>query len=72
MATRQQKVPPKIHPVHDDIQPSPTDAQPSEPTTPPASGVGERGTEQGVPFYTDGAGRRFVASPHRDAGKPWA
>lgn len=62
MATRQPKTPPKIHEAFD-VKPEP----------PPqcVTGVGERGTEQGVPFTLDGAGRKFVAAPHPDAGKPW-
>jgi len=39
--------------------------------TPPATGVGDRGLEQRVGFYVDGAGRRFVASPHPQAGEIW-
>lgn len=50
-----------------EIQP---EAQP-EPAGPAAEGVGDRGTEQRVPFYHDRAGRRFVAAPHPDEGKPW-
>jgi len=34
-------------------------------------GVGDRGVEQGVPFVIDGAGRKFVADGHKDAGDAW-
>lgn len=80
MASRTPRTPPRIHPAHDVKKAAPPVetnlpvaalVPEPEPTTPPASGVGDRGTEQGVPFYTDGAGRKFVAFPHPKAGEAW-
>tara|TARA_R110000868_G_scaffold136009_2_gene348737 strand:- start:641 stop:844 length:204 start_codon:yes stop_codon:yes gene_type:complete len=67
MATRTPKTPPVIHPAFD-VTPTP---EPVPVATPPPEGVADRGNESGVAFFTDGAGRRFVASGHADAGKPW-
>lgn len=61
--TRQTKTPPTLQPAREPVAPPLA--------TPAADGVGDRGVEQAVPFYTDSAGRRFVAAPHKDAGKPW-
>ena len=64
MAARKQPTPPEIHPAFDAPKAPPL-------ATPAAEGVGERGVEQGVPWYTDSAGRKFVAGGHPDAGRPW-
>ena len=68
MATKAAKTPPKIHPAYDIVaerQPEP------QPVTQRVTGVGERGVEREVPWYVDGAGRKFVDVPHPDAGQPW-
>ena len=66
MATRTPKTPPTIHEAFD----TPKAPEP-KPATPPATGVADRGVEQSVPFYHAPNGLRYVASPHKDAGRPW-
>ena len=46
-------------------------AAPAEPSLPSPDGVGDRGSEQNVPFRYDGAARKFVAEPHPKAGEAW-
>lgn len=66
MAIRTAKTPPTVHPAFDTPKPPP------EPVARPATGIGVRGPEQRrVGYYEDAAGRRFVAAPHPDAGKPF-
>jgi hypothetical protein len=66
MATKQPKTPPKLQPARVET------TLPVAALIPTAvSGVGDRGTEQNVPFTIDGAGRKFVAAPHPQAGAAW-
>jgi len=75
MATRHAKTPPILHPAHGGKAHEPkaeaANVETDLPVLYPATGVADRGSESGVPFLTDGAGRRFVASPHPQEGKPW-
>jgi len=61
----EQKKPPEIHPVYD----TPASTTPEPPRPNRVTGVGTHGSEAGVPFFVDSAGRKIVAEGHRCAGE---
>jgi hypothetical protein len=65
------KTPPILQPAREQLSEKDDVLRTSSPAPQRVTGVGERGTEQGVPFEIDGAGRKFVAAPHPQAGNPW-